>query len=317
MKSDLKSETLKFKTAVSEVADILLVPHTSPDGDAIGSCAALGMMLGTLGKKPKIYLSKPISRKYDMFGDFFETVPETQHKFEMVIYVDCGEKSRADVKFPEPEISVSVDHHVSNTGYADINIIDDLSPATGEIIFGIFKELNIKLDNRSAQAIYMAIVCDTGGFIFDSTRKSTHLIAAELYSYDFPRFETIRQAYLTKTLTYNKLASLLIESLYTENDFAMGFIDNETYLSHEATSEDTDGLSNVIRNIEGINCAILLTEREKGVIKGSIRTSSEYDANALAGIFGGGGHIRAAGFCTELKYDEIKEKIHEWLSTDK
>ena len=163
----------------------------------------------------------------------------------------------------------------------------------------------------------MAIVCDTGGFIFDSTRKSTHLIAAELYSYDFPRFETIRQAYLTKTLTYNKLASLLIESLYTENDFAMGFIDNETYLSHEATSEDTDGLSNVIRNIEGINCAILLTEREKGVIKGSIRTSSEYDANALAGIFGGGGHIRAAGFCTELKYDEIKEKIHEWLSTDK
>ena len=313
----MKNEILKFFEALKDVSDILVVPHTSPDGDAVGSCVALKILLEKLGKKPKLYLSCPIPRKYSDFKDCFETVPETEHVFETVIYVDCGEKSRADVKFPEPKFSCCVDHHISNTGYCDINIIDAEAPATGEIIFEIFKCLEIPLDNYSAMAIYMALVCDTGGFIFDSTRKKTHLIAAELYNYDFPRYETIRKAYLTKTLTYNKITAKIIEELYIENDLAIGFIDNVTYLKYNATSEDTDGISNVIRNIEGINCGILLIEKEPGFIKGSIRTSSGYDANNLASVFGGGGHIRASGFGTTMKYQEIKDKVHEWISSHK
>lgn len=307
----------KFKAAVMQASDIMLVPHLSPDGDAVGSCVALKYMLELFGKNPVLYVNEPISPKYGDFGKLFSLVPETEHIFDMVIYVDCGDKKRACVKFPTPKISCCIDHHISNDDYADINITDSSSPATGEIVYEMFKALGLSLDNFSAQAIYMALICDTGGFLFDNTRKRTLEIAAELYDYDFPRYETANKALLTKSLVHTKLSAKIIDEIFIKKDVAIGCIDYKTYSSYGVTSEDTDGLSNLLRNIDGINCGILLTEKEEGITKGSIRTEDGYDANEIASLFGGGGHLRAAGFRINLKPDEVKEKINEWLFTNK
>jgi len=314
----MMNNILKFKEALSEnVSEILIVPHLSPDGDAIGSCVALKYLLEKIGKKAYLYVNEPVPKKYGEFAELFLTVPETDRLFDMAIYVDCGDIDRACVKFPTPKLTCSIDHHVSNNSYADINIIDSASPATGEIIFEIYNALGIPLDTLSAKAIYMALICDTGGFMFDNTRKRTLEIASILYDFDFSKYEVANKALLTKSLVHNKLTAKIIDEVFIKNDIAIGYIDYKTYSSYNVKPEDTDGLSNVLRNIEGINCGILLTEKEKGITKGSIRTESKYNANEIASVFGGGGHLRAAGFTAELPPEKVKEKLNEWLFTNK
>lgn len=313
----MKTEIFKFYEAVKNTGSILIVPHISPDGDSVGSCVALQYMLKTMEKDSEIYINEPLSKKYSDFFDCFSIVPETDRIFDMVIYVDCAEEERACIKFPRPKLTCCIDHHISNPAYCDINIIDSNAPAAGEMMFEIAQILNIPLNSFAAKAIYMAIVCDTGGFLFDNTRKRTHEIASLLCDYDFNRYDIVEKTYLTKSLTYNKLLSKIMDELYTKGDFAVGFIDYETYKSYSTTSHDTDGLSNAIRNIEGINCGVLVTEKTQGLYKGSIRTNEKYDANMLANVFGGGGHIRAAGFTTEKSLQEIKDILNERLSSNK
>lgn len=315
--NEFENKVLKFKEALESASDIMLVPHLSPDGDAIGSCAALKYMLEYMGKNPVLYVNEPVPSKYGDFCEFFEIIPETSRIFDMVIYVDCGDKDRAGVKFPKPKLSCSVDHHISNNGYADISIIDAKAPATGEIVYEIYKTLKIPLNSSAAKAIYMALICDTGGFLFDNTRKRTLEIAAELYDYDFSKYETASKAFLTKSLVHNKLAAKIIDEIFIKDDIAIGCIDYKTYSSYKVTAEDTDGLSNLLRNTEGIDCGILLTEKEEGFTKGSIRTASGYNANEIAANFGGGGHLRAAGFSVKMTPEEVKEKLNEWLFNNK
>lgn len=312
----MKKEILKFRKLIDEVSDILIVPHISPDGDAYGSCAALKMYLEKLGKKASLYVSEEISSKFECIKEYFEVKPETEHVYELVIYVDCAETARADISFPKPEKRCMIDHHITNKGECDVNIIDGYAPATGEVIYEIIKGTNVALDNKIAEALYLAILTDTGGFVYENTRKRTLEIIAELYDYDFDRTDIVTKAMLKKSMLFNKLYAYVIENaVVLDGKVAVCFIDNEYYTKNNVTSSDTDGLSNVLKNIEGLCCGVLLTEKEKGYIKGSVRTDAPIDAAALSGLFGGGGHIRAAGFRTEFKYEEIKEKINEWILT--
>ncbi len=314
----MEKEILKLQKVLNEVSDILIVPHVSPDGDALGSCAALKIYLDKLGKKADLFVSDNISPKFECVREYFEVKAETEHIYELVIYVDCAEKARADIKFPEPAMSCVIDHHFSNPLDGDINIVDKHSPATGEVIFELFSKTGVSLDNASAAAIYLAILTDTGGFIYENTRKRTLEIISMLYDYDFDRTDISTKAMLKKTMSYNKLYSYVMDKAdILHNMAAVCYIDNDYYEKNKVSSDDTDGLSNVLKNIEGISLGVTLTEREKGLIKGSIRTDAPVDAVGLAKIFSGGGHVRAAGFSTDLKYEEIKEKINEWLLTCK
>ncbi len=314
----MKNEMLKFFDLVKETEDILIVPHVSPDGDALGSCTALKIYIDKLGKKADLFVSEEISPKFECVKKYFEVKKETDRVYDVVVYVDCAEKMRADIKFPLPKKSCVIDHHFSNPLDADINIVDKKAPATGEIIYELFEKTGVGLNEAAASAIYLAILTDTGGFIYESTRKRTLEIIAKLYDYDFDRTDIVTRAMLKKSMSYNELYSYVVDNAVILNGMAaVSFIDNDYYTKKSVSHEDTDGLSNVLKNIEGISLGVTLTEREKGLIKGSIRTDAPVDAVGLAKIFGGGGHMRAAGFSTNLKFEEIKEKINEWLLTCK
>ena len=199
----------------------------------------------------------------------------------------------------------------------DINLVDATSSATAELIYLLLKEWEITCDEQIAGAIYTGILTDTGGFLFSNTTKRTLSVVTELLEYPFDRANINRISFMEKTMTYSTLYAHLFDTLISlpEQKAVIGFIDYDTYTKYNASSDDTDGLSGVLRNISGIECAVLLTEREKGLIKGSVRTNDFYDANLLAKEFGGGGHLRAAGFKTTKTVTEIKEIIYEWLSS--
>lgn len=317
-KIGMKEQMLKLKEKIKNVSDILIVTHLSPDGDALGSASAVKMYVNKLGKKADLFVSEEVSPKFESVASYFEVKAKTDKVYELVIYVDCAEKDRADVEFPTPDFTCTIDHHISNPMGCDLNIVDGHAPAAGEIVYELYKNTDVSLDNEVAKAIYLAILTDTGGFVYEGTRKRTLEIVSELYDYDFCRTQIVTQTMLKKSMTYNKLFAFVMENaVVLNNEATVCLIDNDMYEKREILSTDTDGLSNALKDIEGIKCGILLTEREKGYIKGSIRTDAPIDATKIAALFGGGGHVRAAGFRTNKKYEEIKEEINGWLLTCK
>lgn len=315
----MKIEFENLKNQIKKSEQILILTHNSPDGDALGSAAALKILLNKMSKQVDCLLDESIPKQFTFLEEYFTVSKESTNKYDFIIFVDCASKDRTAVLYDNSVPNCVIDHHISNSKECDINIVIPTACSTGEIIYSLYKEYEIPLCSYSAQAIYTAIFCDTGSFMFSNTNRQTHLIVADLLSYNFDKDMIARKTYMEKSLTYSKLYSHIFLNLtmFHNNEVALSFIDFDTYTKFNASSDDTDGLSNVLRNIIGVNCGILLTEKEKGIIKGSIRTNEGYDANQIATMLGGGGHIRAAGFKTTLSHTEIKEKINEWLSTNK
>ena len=312
----MKNSFSLLKQTVLNSNSILLLTHTSPDGDALGSTAALKLLLEKLGKTVDCFLDDTFPAVFPHLQQYFSIKKETTTAYDLIILVDCADRSRTGVSYPTPKTSACIDHHISNPKNCDINIVDAAAAATAEIIYRLMLDWEIGCDKEIAGAIFTGILTDTGGFLFQNTTKQTHEIVAHLMEYPFEHSRIVRVSMLEKTLTYSKLYAHLFENLvhFEALKAVVGHIDYDTYQKFSATPDDTEGLSAVLRNITGIECGVLLTEREKGTIKGSIRTNETYDANELASLFGGGGHMRAAGFRSTLTYQEIKEKIHEWLS---
>ncbi len=312
----MKNNIALLKDAIEKSNRILILTHASPDGDALGSVAALKQIICKLGKVADCLLDELCPSRFPHLKEYFKVQKSTNEVYDLVILADCADRSRTGVSYPAPKNLCFIDHHISNPMDGDINIVAPDAAATAEIMYDIMQEWKIPCDDHIAAAIYTGILTDTGGFLFQNTTKKTHEIAAGLLTYSFDKTAIARISFQEKSLTYSKLYAHLFESLHHSEKFAavIGFIDHDTYLSLGATVEDTEGLSAALRNITGIECAVLLTEREKGLIKGSVRSNDRYNANELASIFGGGGHIRAAGFKTTLSYQDIKEQIHEWLS---
>ena len=313
----MKNNIVLLKNAILNSNRILILTHSSPDGDALGSVAAFKQILLKMGKKADCFLEEQCPSRFPHLNQYFTIKEATDEIYDLVILADCADRSRTGVSYPVPKTLCFIDHHVSNPMDGDINIVNAHAAATAEIMYDLMKEWEIPCDENIAAAIYTGILTDTGGFLFQNTSQKTHQIAADLFNYAFDRTAISRISFQQKSLTYSKLYAHLFENLYHNREFCavIGFIDYHTYASLHASVEDTEGLSAALRNIVQVECAVLLTEREAGLIKGSVRSNDRYNANELAGLFGGGGHMRAAGFKTTLSYEQIKEQIHEWLSS--
>ncbi len=312
----MKNSMLSLKNLIAESESILILTHASPDGDALGSSASLKLMLSKMGKQADCLIAERFPVLFPHLEQYFTIQESTSREYDLVILVDCATKERTSVAYPKPKKIACIDHHISNTAEYDVKILDPDAAATAELMFMIMNEWKIMCDSEIAAAIYTGILTDTGGFLFQNTTEKTHRIVADLLKFPFDRNYVVRKAILEKSMVYSALYAHLFSTLthYPEKKAVIGVIDYDTYQKYQTTSDDTEGLSGALRNIRGIECGVLLTEKEKGTVKGSIRTNETYNANELASLFGGGGHIRAAGFRTQQTVDEIKEKIYEWLS---
>lgn len=312
----MKNNISLLQQTVLESSNILVLTHASPDGDALGSATALKLLIQKMGKKADCLLDEKFPSLFPHLKQYFTEQKETDTVYDLVILVDCADRSRTKVSYLAPKKIACIDHHISNPQNCDINIVDANAAATAEIMYRIMKEWGVACDSDIAAAVYTGILTDTGGFLFQNTTKETHQTVADLLEYPFDRNQIVRTSMLEKTMTYSRLYSYLFENLVHFEDLkaVIGYVDYKTYQKLNVTADDTEGLSGALRNITGIECGVLLTEREQGTIKGSIRTNELYNANELASVFNGGGHMRAAGFRTTLTYQQIKEKIHEWLS---
>lgn len=293
------SEILDLTAAVARLLraeNILLLSHKNPDGDTLGSAGALYHALKSIGKTAAVLCADPIHPRYDylhleLFTGQFEPA--------YVVAVDvAGIQLFGDALAPYSErVDLCIDHHSSNSGYADAMLLDGESAATAEIVFRLVEVMNIQLTPQIAECLYTGVATDTGCFKFANTTARTHQVAAKLIEAgaDIVRLNDI--LFESKSKSRLAIERKALESLqyYFDGQCALVCLTKEQIAETGADNTDLEGVTGIPRAIEGVKVGITMRQQPTGSYKVSVRTVSGYNASEICKRLGGGGHAQAAG----------------------
>lgn len=279
---------------------VAVIGHARPDGDCIGSQIAIARVLRSRGVDVVCGNPDPVPRRLQFLtADFAFRRAEEIEAERLAIFVDCADHARPGEKmrtrFPAP--FANIDHHLSNRGYAEHNFVDTTSAATCEIIAGILLDNNLPIDELSAHALYTGIITDTGQFRFSSTSRRTFLIAGELVARGAQPSTVGLELYERETPGRLQLLQRFLASLKMEcgGKVCIGVLPAGIFEETGTTAEDTEGLVDYARSIEGVDIGVLVEVRADGV-KASLRCKDPaFRVDQVAALFNGGGHACAAG----------------------
>ena len=305
----------KITEKINGAESILIFTHINPDGDAIGSSWALMKALGKIGKKAQIILNEPLGDFFSMFGSDYPTPETFSGEYDLKIALDSSDTKRLGkaYEFFKGD-TVLIDHHGTNTRYAGICYVDEDSPSTGEIIFDLLEEMGIERDREISNGIYAALMTDTGGFMYSNTTADTHKKAALLIESGAEYIMLNRKLNVEKSYKMHRLSAHCIDCMefFEDGKICLSFFDNKFCEENNITLDDLNGMSGVVSSVKGVEIAILISETVKGELKVSLRSVENADVSVISTAFGGGGHMKAAGFLAEnISYDELKNKLIE------
>lgn len=309
-------ETTKFKKLIDDSKIIYIASHLNPDGDNLGSITGMYSALVEYGKCVHLIIDDevPVAERFLPNIDKSVNSSTLTKNPDLFITLDCADIDRLSLGSKELFLSakntINIDHHSTNTMFADVNIVDTKSPATGETLFGTLKEANIPLNKDSATSLYTAISSDTGSFKYDSVRKSTFLIAAELLDFNININEVAVNLYQNRSLAKTNLLIKAMNTLELYSDGKIGIvcITDKDIEECNADKSDADGIVEFVRDIDTVELAILLKEKSD-CVRLSTRSKSYIDVTKIAGKFNGGGHIRASGATINLPINKAKEEV--------
>lgn len=294
--------------------NFLIITHRRPDGDTIGCAGALAQGLREYGKSAFILYNSETTDRYLPYNQDY-WAPEG-YSPEYTITIDIA----SDELFPKNgseyvgKISLSIDHHPSNTFYAQDDCLDGTCASCGEIIYDILMELSGTVSAVSAGCIYVALSTDTGCFAFANTTARTLRVAALCIEAGAPHMELNRKLFRTNTHGRVKLEGMIYSGLefHCDDAVAIASITREMMESAGANEDDVDGIAAIPGSIEGVLVGITIRELTSTQdCKVSVRSSPTVDSHAICAHFGGGGHPMAAGFSLEKTVDEIRQGLLE------
>ena len=305
---ELSTESTYIGTISAEgtasVVSLVIVAHGSPDGDAIGATGAMGSLVKALGKRFVLYNATGIP-------DYLEWVPlpgklvtkpsAIPFKPGLIIVLDCGDAWRMGKEllavFPEYP-SVNIDHHLGNPMFASLgNWVDPGMAATGQMVAAVADAAGVPLTGELAQCVYLSLVSDTGSFTHGNTSAAVFTLAARLVANGLDaaamREKLDNQWSMPKTKLWGKLMQTL--SLECDGTVAVCPVTMEEIGSFGAVREDLEGFAEQMRRIKGVRVAVLIRQDPGNRCKLSLRSSGSDDVRSVAALFGGGGHLNAAG----------------------
>lgn len=304
--------TPRFRELLAALAGrpVAVCGHARPDGDCIGSQVALARVLASLGHEVTCVNADPVPRRleYLVRGTPFRPFEEALRcpRDWAAVFVDCADHARGGermkARFPSP-VGV-IDHHLSNVGFGALNLIDTAAAATCEILAGIMIDSRIAIDAPTAKALYAGILTDTGQFRFGATSRRCFELAGELVTRGAVPAEAGFELYERETIGKLRLLREFLASLRLEcgGRVCVGTLPPGVFTATGATQEDTEGLVDHARCIDGVEIAALVEERADGTFKASLRAKDPAcRVDRVAAQFGGGGHACAAGL--HLKRD--------------
>ena len=316
------SEMSAVVQAIRDHDRFVVTSHDNPDGDALGSLLAMHLALESLGKDSLMVLcgETPFPGEYGFLGlerHGLRRIAPPDVAGRVLVAVDCAQASR----IVEPSLVdaaslvVDIDHHHDNTRFGDVNLVVADASSTAEVLADVFDELGVELTPPIAEALYTALVTDTGRFQYSNTTAKALRLAARLVEAGADVNRVFAHVYESTPFPKLKLLARALER-------ATPLVDGRVVVSElvrddfrEAGAEEpySEGIIDHLRAVEGAELVALIRERPNGAVparKGSLRSRADgVDVSAIARGFGGGGHRAAAGFSTDLPIDEITRRI--------
>jgi bifunctional oligoribonuclease and PAP phosphatase NrnA len=313
--------------AIREHDRFVLTTHENPDGDALGSLLAMKLALDQLGKDSIMVLhgDSPLPGEYAFMplDDLQRRWPDDVSE-RVLVALDCANESR----IADPEVlgrvplSINIDHHHDNTRFGRINLIVPDASSTGEVLRDLMHELDVKLTPEIAEALYIALVTDTGRFQYTNTTPKALRLAAELVEAGADVHRVFQGVYESVQFAKLKLLARALEraQVYEGGGIVVSFLLRTDFTEVGAAEPYSEGIIDFLRAVEGADMAVLIREppRQDGPARRvSLRASiDELDVSAIARKSGGGGHRQAAGFSSEASIDEITEFVRrEFLAS--
>ncbi len=296
-----------------------LVSHATPDGDSIGSLLALHQALESMGKQTTMLLQDPVPHIYHYLpgSDSVLSPRQVKGSFEQLIFLDCADRERAGaevLKLIAPDsFSMNIDHHESNTQFADINYVEPHAAATGELVYQLLKTMDITISPPLANALYAAIVQDTGSFQHSNTSPKTFRIAADLLECGVQLERTKINLFESKQRVEICLLGHALNSIQfsPEGQIAWMTISYDDARRLGAVDLHPEGIINHTLMVEGVEVGLLFREIKPGQIKIGFRSKGRVDVSSLAKTFGGGGHRQAAGAQMDDSVEKCIDKVLE------
>jgi phosphoesterase RecJ-like protein len=305
----------------------LLTTHENPDGDALGSLLAMHGMLKLMGKDSVMFMSAeefplPYEYRHLPLDEVMHELPDDADE-RSIVFLDCGNIDRMPVNFLQREDAhiLNIDHHHDNTCFGTANLVVGNASCTAEILYSVAKDLDLQLTVPIAEALYVALVTDTGRFQYTNTTPDSYRMAADLMELGVDVHAVYRQ--LFENVPFDKIQVLArvlsrIER-YDGGRLTISFISRSDYEEFGADESLSEGIVDHIRAIEGTTVAALVREQLKsereGIRKVSLRAADEtVDVSLIARQENGGGHRQAAGFSTEKSSDELVAWLREEIA---
>ena len=289
----------------------LVTSHSRPDGDAVGSMLAMGMLLRQMGKRVDLVTSDRVPVVYRGLpgADDIRSAMRVHGPYDAVILLECDGLERAKLRGLEPFFLINIDHHVSGREYGQINWIDCDAVSVGEMVYRLVKASGSTVTPEMALCLYTTVLTDTGGFCYGSTRPATFALAYELTLAGADPIRVAQDIYFSTSTAKMLLLGAALSNLKREGRLAWLWITHQDMVRSCATEEDCEGIVNYAVCISGVEAAAFLRELPERRIRLSLRSKGKINVAAIAGRLGGGGHENAAGCTLEGPLERALEGI--------
>lgn len=301
--------------AIRSGTSFLVAAHYNPDGDAIGSTAALGHVLTALGKEVSLYNHSGMNCRYDWVQAPSSITSELPEKMpEWTIILDCGNAERMGdnlrARLDETRV-INIDHHLGNPEFGELNWVDKRHPAVGTMIADLAEELDVELSGSLAEAVYLAVSTDTGFFSYGNTTPESLELAAKMLRNGLD-LQTVNM-HINKQWTENRLR-LFNEvvgrvELFENGQVAVAPVTREMFEKTGTAPSDTEEIINFVRKLKSVRVAALLREEGDEQWKFSLRAHGDDNVQEVAASFGGGGHKNAAGGMASGTLEEARASL--------
>lgn len=296
-----EKEFQQIKGLIDQANNIALLSHKSPDGDTVGANLALQKALRYLGKNVQSFARDPIPLGLQFMPGSDEFRPDLkEHEFDLFIAIDCGASYM--LKYDHIDFSkktlINIDHHPSNEKFGQVNLVDDKAAATVSIIYFFLEYLGVPITRDIATCLLTGLYTDTGSFRHSNTTSLVLKIASNLIAKGADFKSIVKNQFHSNRVEQLRLwGRVLSRARINEKQATVSAVTEKDFEDLGAKPEDLGGVVDYLNSVPDSKFCVLLAEDQKGNIKGSFRTQEEQiDLSQIAGLFGGGGHKKAAGF---------------------
>ncbi len=289
----------------------MVCSHSRPDGDAVGSMLAMGMLLGWMGKRADLVAADRIPSIYRRLpgAEGIRNAMRVHGPYDAVILLECDGLERTRLRGLESFLHINIDHHATGRRFGAVNWIDRQAASVGEMVLRLIKAAGAAVTPEMAACLYTTLLTDTGGFCYGATRASTFGLAQELTLAGADPVKIAQDVYFSTATSKLLLLGAALNNLKREGRLAWLWVTHQDMVRTCAAEEDCEGIVNYAISIAGVEAAVFLRELPDHRIRLSLRSKGRVNVSTIAARLGGGGHDNAAGLTLDGPIDRALEEI--------